>query len=314
MTEHWDLETSEATPLRLLERFSAALGAPVYIKHDDYGPLSWAGSKSRKLRAILSAAVANGIDTAVMSGPAQSNSCRALAALARPFGLRAHLVLHGRRPLNPTGNLKITDTMGAEVTWAGNVSFPDLAEMAERIAEDYQRAGRRAILLPPGASSSEGVAAILHAGHEMAQQLAELSADPVEVVHASASGGLHAGLWLASRLAGSPPPRSVMIVREIYEDVEATYASLVGATVAGLGLDVPSGAYAALLDWSAVGPGYGMVTGEALAAAQLLAHTEGILVDTTYTGKALGVLVRRAREGHSDPVVFWHSGGLPGFF
>jgi 1-aminocyclopropane-1-carboxylate deaminase/D-cysteine desulfhydrase-like pyridoxal-dependent ACC family enzyme len=314
MTEHWDLETPEATPLRLLERFSAALGAPVYIKHDDYGPLSWAGSKSRKLRAILAAAVADGVDTVVMSGPAQSNSCRALAALARPFGLHAHLVLHGRRPLNPTGNLKITDAMGAEVTWAGNVTFPDLAAMAEGIAGEHRRAGRRVMLLPPGASSAEGVEAILHAGRELAQQLAELSADPVEVVHASASGGLHAGLWLASRLADSPPPRSVMIVREIYEDVEATYAALVDAALTRLGPECPRLAYGASLDWSAVGPGYGMVTGEALAAAQLLAYTEGILVDTTYTGKALGVLVRRAREGHSDPVVFWHSGGLPGFF
>ncbi|MEZ5661819.1 MAG: pyridoxal-phosphate dependent enzyme [Burkholderiaceae bacterium] len=314
MTEHWQIEKPEVTPMRLLERFSAELGLPVYLKHDDYGPLSWAGSKSRKLRAILAAAVASNVDTVVMSGPAQSNSCRALAALARPFGLQVSLVIHGSRPLNPTGNLKITEAMGADVIWAGAVSFPDLAAMAEQVAQDLTRRGRRAMLLPPGASSPLGVRAIVAAGRELAQQLSDNSASATEVIHASASGGLHAGLWIASRISDCPPPRSVMIVRDIYDDVEATYQKLVIESLEELALPELESSYVPGVDWSAVGPGYGMVTGEALAAAQLLAHTEGILVDTTYTGKALGVLVRRAREGFTDPVVFWHSGGLPGFF
>ncbi|MEZ5649082.1 MAG: pyridoxal-phosphate dependent enzyme [Burkholderiaceae bacterium] len=300
--------------MRLLERFSQELRVPVYIKHDDYGPLSWAGSKSRKLREILAGAVADGVDTVVMSGPAQSNSCRALAALARPFGLRVLLVIHGSRPLSATGNLKITEAMNAEVIWGGNISFPELAARAERETQELARQGRRAILLPPGASSPQGVRAIVEAGIELSRQLSGESASAAETIHASASGGLHAGLWIASRISECPAPRSVMIVRDIYEDVERTYRDLVESSLDLLSLPELVGSYESRLDWSAVGPGYGMVTGEALAAAQLLAHTEGILVDTTYTGKALGVLVRRAREGCAGPLVFWHSGGLPGFF
>lgn len=314
MTEHWQIDKPESTPLRFLERLSGELGAPVYLKHDDFGPLSWAGSKSRKLREILGAAVAAGIDTVVMSGPSQSNSCRALAALARPFGLRAQLILHGTAPAMATGNLKITEAMGAEVVWAGNIPYPELARMADEAAQALNRRGARAMVLPPGASSPEGVRAIVMAGQELALQLQGVGDTPAEVFHASASGGLHVGLWIASRIAGSPRPHSVMIVQDIYDDVEAAYASLARASLDHLDLPELAGSYRAELDWSAIGPGYGMVTGEALEAARLLAHTEGMLVDTTYTGKALGALVRRIREGRRDPVVFWHSGGLPGFF
>ncbi|MEZ5740257.1 MAG: pyridoxal-phosphate dependent enzyme [Burkholderiaceae bacterium] len=132
---------------------------------------------------------------------------------------------------------------------------------------------------------------------------------PVEVVHASASGGMHVGLWIASRLHGAAAPRSVMIVREIYDDVPAEYRRLLSATLRLMKLDELLASYKPNLDWSAVGPGYGLSTIEAEQAAALLASTEGILVDTVYTGKALGALVRRARQGHRDPVVFWHSGG-----
>ena len=51
-------------------------------------------------------------------------------------------------------------------------------------------------------------------------------------------------------------------------------------------------------------------------AADLLARTEGILVDPIYTAKALAALVAALRDGALDGqrVVFWHAGGLPGIF
>ena len=53
-----------------------------------------------------------------------------------------------------------------------------------------------------------------------------------------------------------------------------------------------------------------------MAAAELLARTEGILVDPVYTAKALAGLIDLARSGEADGrrVVFWHGGGLPALF
>jgi 1-aminocyclopropane-1-carboxylate deaminase/D-cysteine desulfhydrase-like pyridoxal-dependent ACC family enzyme len=67
-----------------------------------------------------------------------------------------------------------------------------------------------------------------------------------------------------------------------------------------------------------VGPGgYGQVTPEGWEALQLLARTEGILLDPVYTSKAMAALihdVRRKRVPPGDVVVFVHTGGTPAVF
>jgi len=54
-----------------------------------------------------------------------------------------------------------------------------------------------------------------------------------------------------------------------------------------------------------------------LEALQLLAKTEGIVLDPVYTGKAMAALLDRVRQGEfsrSDNIVFIHTGGVPGLF
>ena len=54
-----------------------------------------------------------------------------------------------------------------------------------------------------------------------------------------------------------------------------------------------------------------------VAAVRLAARTEGLVLDPTYTGRALSGLVAAVADGEVRPgerVVFLHSGGLPGLF
>src|SRR5262249_61282233 len=63
-----------------------------------------------------------------------------------------------------------------------------------------------------------------------------------------------------------------------------------------------------------VGPGYGQVTPAGWEAMDLLARTEGILLDPVYTSKAMAGLIhdiRHHRLSPSDLVVFIHTGGQP---
>ncbi len=49
-------------------------------------------------------------------------------------------------------------------------------------------------------------------------------------------------------------------------------------------------------------------------AVQMLARTEGVLLDPVYTGKIMAGLIGLARQGHFKPnakVLFMHTGGLP---
>ena len=66
-----------------------------------------------------------------------------------------------------------------------------------------------------------------------------------------------------------------------------------------------------------VGAGYGRLTEATAAAIRLAARTEGIVLDPTYTGRAMAGLIAAAADGdlgRDAPVVFWHTGGLPGLF
>jgi 1-aminocyclopropane-1-carboxylate deaminase/D-cysteine desulfhydrase-like pyridoxal-dependent ACC family enzyme len=155
------------------------------------------------------------------------------------------------------------------------------------------------------------------AGLELADQLRTAGvAAPVTVILPSATGGTQAGVLTGLRVAGWPQARARVLgiavaspsaeLRPTIEKLLAGLAPLAGATVdqAEIELSDPER-----------GPGYGIPTAAATAATELLARTEGILVDPIYTAKALAGLIDRCRDGRlKGSVVFWHAGGTPGLF
>ena len=66
-----------------------------------------------------------------------------------------------------------------------------------------------------------------------------------------------------------------------------------------------------------VGGGYGVPTAESSEAIELVARTEAIFLDPTYTAKAMAGLIARVRSGElgeEQTVLFWHTGGQVGLF
>jgi 1-aminocyclopropane-1-carboxylate deaminase/D-cysteine desulfhydrase-like pyridoxal-dependent ACC family enzyme len=66
-----------------------------------------------------------------------------------------------------------------------------------------------------------------------------------------------------------------------------------------------------------IGAGYGIPSAEGTAAITVASRTEALLLDPTYTGKAMAGymdLVRQGRLATDACVVFLHSGGEPAFF
>ena len=62
------------TPIEKLARLSRELGGPeLLIKRDDQTGLALGGNKSRKLEFLVGDALAQGADTLVTAGAAQSN-------------------------------------------------------------------------------------------------------------------------------------------------------------------------------------------------------------------------------------------------
>ena len=66
-----------------------------------------------------------------------------------------------------------------------------------------------------------------------------------------------------------------------------------------------------------VGAGYGIPSAEGEAALALIARSEGLLLDPTYTAKALAgyrSLLAGGRYRNDRTVLFLHSGGAPSLF
>ena len=71
------------------------------------------------------------------------------------------------------------------------------------------------------------------------------------------------------------------------------------------------------VDDAFVGEGYGVPTPASTEATEIVARREGILLDPVYTAKAMAGLIARVRRGEftrTHTVLFWHTGGLPGYF
>ena len=305
------------TPLHHLPRFSAAVGAEVWMKRDDVGAPGLAGNKVRKLEFVLGAARRDGADAIVIVGAEQSNACRAAAAACAQLGLRCVLVLSGDAPDRATGNLLLDRLYGAEVRFAGTTDWAALAEAAERASEDLRADGASPYLLPVGASSPLGAVGFAVAWFELLAQLDTLDVAAGTVVHASSSGGTHAGLLAGRRLSErGPRVRAIGVADDIYPDMRGRYAEIAAEALALVGGDGAIGPDDVDLDFRFLGDGYAIPTAEALDAIRLLARTEGIACDPVYSGKALAALVAVAAAGElaGGATVFWHTGGYHALF
>jgi 1-aminocyclopropane-1-carboxylate deaminase/D-cysteine desulfhydrase-like pyridoxal-dependent ACC family enzyme len=303
--------TTLPTPLTPLPRFSEAIGAQVWMKRDDTGSLGLAGNKVRKLEFVLAEARAAGADTLLIVGAEQSNAARAAAAACAQLGLRCVLVLSGEEPGRPAANLLLDHLFGAEVRFAGTTDWAQLAAAADATAAELRDQGATPYSLPVGASSPLGAVGFAVAWHELLGQLDELDVRPDTVVHASSSGGTHAGLLLGRHMTGGGPRvRAIAVATGIHPDLAAATLALSRDAGRLVGVDHGPAPDDLILDCGFLGDGYAVPSPDGVAAIRLLAETEAIVCDPVYSGKALAAVVAAARAGDSTaPTIFWHTGG-----
>jgi 1-aminocyclopropane-1-carboxylate deaminase/D-cysteine desulfhydrase-like pyridoxal-dependent ACC family enzyme len=300
-----------ATPVDELVRLRAALGpqAPrLLMKRDDLLSFAMGGNKVRKIQAVAAEARAAGADLLITCGGVQSNHARVTAAAGAALGLPVVLVLNGAPPARPTANAWLDRLFGAEIRYVPVREAR--APMMETVAAEARAAGRRPFVVPLGASTptgalgfARGVAELAAAGHR-----------PRAIVAATSSGGTQAGIIAGAALLGL----HTHVIGVSADDPAASLARMVGDLLDGMAARL--GAKPASLhrdrpvevDDGFVGGGYGLPTAESAEALELVARTEGILLDPVYTAKAMAGLVARVRAGAFAPdetVLFWHTGG-----
>ena len=302
------------TPVEELPRLRDALGggARLLVKRDDTIGFAFGGNKVRKMRLVAADAQRQGADTLITSGGIQSNHARVTAAAAAKLGMRCVLIANGTPPSRPTANALLDALLGAEVRYVADRT--QRASAMEAAGAELRALGRRPYLIPIGASTPLGAAAFVRAVHELLTQI-----DPPDlIIHSTSSGGTQAGLVAGCALAGIATRVVGISADETSADLTREIRSIMGGLPQLLGIEPGALASAAFeVDDRFVGGGYGIATRESEEAIELMARTEAIFLDPTYTAKAAAGLIARwrAREfSAARTVLFWHTGGQVGLF
>lgn len=303
------------SPVQAMDGLRRALGGGprLLVKRDDALPFAFGGNKVRKMQLVAADALNAGADTLITSGGIQSNHARVTAAAAAKLGLHCILVVNGSQPNHPTGNALLDSLLGAEIRYVDDRSWR--APGMEAAADELRKAGRKPYIIPIGASTPLGACGFVGAAAELR---AQVETPPDVIVHSTSSGGTQAGL-IAGCASAMPGTHIIGVsADESSASLEATIRDLLHGMPALLGM--PKGHFAGArveVDDRFVGGGYGVPTAESRAAIELLARTEAIFLDPTYTAKAMAGLIALLRAGafrEDQTVLFWHTGGQVGLF
>jgi D-cysteine desulfhydrase len=306
------------TPWQSAPKLRAALGGPqLWIKRDDLIPFGLGGNKIRGLELIVADALSVGADTLVTGAGPLSNHVRATAAVAAHMGLRMVAVYWGEPPRRIEGNHWLSALLGAEFRFTGSADRASVDHELEAEAARIRAAGGRPYVIPRGGACPLGVIAHVEAAVETMLQCRELGVLPDRVVMAVGSGGTMAGWLLGSRLFGAPWRVEGITVSRPAAEACARVVALVAEAAREMGRSCPIAAEDVEIYDGFIGAGYGIPSPEGTAALKLAARSEGLLLDPTYTAKALAgylALLASGRYGGVETVLFLHSGGLPSLF
>jgi len=306
------------TPLEEAHRFTKQLAGPhVLIKREDCTGLCMGGNKTRHNEFLLGEALKQKADVLVWGAGVQSNNCRQTAAACNKLGLECHLYLtRAVHDDDVQGNLLLDHLMGAKVHIIDTPMGPALDDLLLAKAKELREQGRNPFVWDR--ITGRPIAAVSYALclAELLDQARAKGGEPTHV-YCAAAGATGAGLAIGKAILGWKGQVRLLCPIRWPWDTPADIADVANRTATLLGL--PNRVTPEDIDIRTdyMGPKYGAVTSGGREAMDMIARTEGILLDPVYTAKAMAGLIDDARQkrlGPNDVVVFIHTGGTPAIF
>lgn len=311
------------TPVEPLPRFSEAIGGgpQIYIKRDDETGLATGGNKARKLEFLLADALEKRADVVITTGATISNHARMTVAGARKLGLDCTLILFGEESDEYEGNLFLDELFGADIRIYPPAASPEerpqyTERVFQEVIDDLKDKGRTPYVIPTGGATALGEVGYVYAVKEIQDQARAMGIQFDYIFVAKGSGGTMAGLVLGTKYFQT----DMQVIGIGVSPKEGTpfdedwVAQLVNQTAELLETDIRVSPEELSIYWDYGGEGYGIPTPEGAKMIQLLAQTEGILLEPVYTSKTMAGLVDLVQKGtltKDHTVLFVHTGGLP---
>ncbi|MDB4913468.1 MAG: 1-aminocyclopropane-carboxylate deaminase [Gemmatimonadetes bacterium] len=272
------------------------------VKRDDLSSPLLGGNKVRALQFLL-AGVKPG-QRVLTVGSTGSTHALAVAQYSTALGAHADVITW------PQEDHAVSMTTGARLASLARVTH------AMSPVDAYLRAGVRRLTssvcwIPAGGSSALGALGHVHAALELVSQLEHAGITmPHTLVVPLGSGGTAAGLLVGLSIAGVST--KVIGVRVVPKLVGNRWHVLrLAHRARSLLCSLSSAALPALrpelleIDHAGYGGAYARETDDGVGAAALLRAAGGPRLDGTYSAKALGRALARARHLPDEQVLFW---------
>ncbi|MEE2710390.1 MAG: pyridoxal-phosphate dependent enzyme [Gemmatimonadota bacterium] len=303
------------TPLNGCPRLSEAYGGPdILMKRDDLTGSALGGCEARQFSFSLGPAISEGYDYLVCAGDSQSNIARHTAVAAAELGLKAVVVIARDQHSYPTqGNLLINHLMGAKVRYV----FPTTVESEKNKALEQLRIdGHKPYDMHADNAVLRSVAYV-EGALELCEQLAARNISPQAIY---TSSRLYTLIGLTVGLNAINASMGAVGINYWVEEDDAARERLVPvanecATLIGLDRTYTAADFEIYSEFAK--PDFGEPSGTSLETFKCVPRLEGILLDPTYTSKAMDGLrqhIEAGRFNKEDTVVFLHTGGVPSLF
>jgi D-cysteine desulfhydrase len=289
----------------------------LYIKRDDLLGLSGGGNKTRKLEFLVADALEKGADTLITCGAIQSNHARLTLSAAVKEGLKCQLALEERVPgkYNPkaSGNNFLYNLLGVE-SYSVHPKGTNMMQIMLEMQENLKKQGRNGYIIPGGGSNEIGALGYVSCAQEMLMQMFDQGIKIDHIILASGSAGTHSGMLTGIHLSSANIPISgISVMRKESDQIDLVHG-LCLKILAKLNVKTELPKSLVTVKDQYVGEGYSIPTQGMIDSVQLLAKTEGILLDPVYTGKAFhGFLdmIRTKTFSADESIIFLHTGGSP---
>lgn len=306
------------TPVERLPGLERTLSLDgVWIKRDDLSALPYGGNKVRKLEFIIGWAKENNYNSILTYGAAGSNHALATALYARHYGLVCHALLSPQENSPAVRNNLLAHLTARTLLHPVTGRHDGISVTSKIMQEEWRQSGKYPFIIPPGGSSPLGLLGYINAGMELAEQIkGGLLPEPERIYVASGTMGTCVGLLIGLQCAGlhSVKVIAVRVTIAPYTSPEKA-RSLYHATCHMLHevcSDFPKSDFPEkrfILDDTQLGSGYGIPTSAAKSAVAMMQARENIVLENTYTGKALAGLVAHVNRGmiQGKNVLFWNT-------
>jgi 1-aminocyclopropane-1-carboxylate deaminase/D-cysteine desulfhydrase-like pyridoxal-dependent ACC family enzyme len=305
------------TPVEKLEQVGNAIGLNhLYIKRDDLSGDIYGGNKVRKLEFLLGDALRRNAKEVVTFGFAGSNHALATAFYANQLGLGStSLLLPQVNAHYVRRNLLASHYFKADLRFYKNWTLLGLGLLSQLLRRRVKH-GKFPRVIPGGGSCPLGVCGYVNAALELKEQIAAGEMPEPDFIYVPlGSMGTAVGLTLGLKAAGL---KSRIIAIRVIEKRFANakkMTRLFQDTASFLRKLDPT--FPELLlgenDWTVrddcLGGGYARFTEKAMKAALLMRERAGIILNGTYSAKALSALFDDAEKQvlKGKTVLFWNT-------